>query len=167
MEFSIKAISLFAAIILTGLSAGFFYAWEFTVIPGTKQVGDHTYIETMQSVNRAIINPAFMLIFFGPLIIQMLSTYQFKGTAAFWYLFAATAVYFGSLLVTMMGNVPMNNALDAVHLNSLSPEQLLHQRSGYEPRWNRLHLLRTVFAVASFTILLLSLFVSNRSQELL
>ena len=168
MEISSSSITLFVAVMLTGLSAGFFYAWEFTVIPGTKRVGDHTYIETMQSVNRAIINPAFMLIFFGPLVFQLLSAYQFKGTTAFWYLVAATAIYFfGSLLVTMMGNVPMNNALDLVNLKGLSPEQLINQRSSYEPKWNRLHLIRTAFAVVSFVILLLTVFISNQSKELL
>ena len=168
MEIQIKAITLFAAIILTGLSAGFFYAWEFTVIPGTKKVGDHTYIETMQSINRAIINPAFMLIFFGTLAVQVLSTYQFKGTTAFWFLLAATAVYsFGSILVTIVGNVPMNNALDVVNLNSLNSEQLINQRSQYEPRWNRLHSIRTAFSVISFMLLLLASFVANGSQEFL
>ena len=65
MELITKSITLIAALFLTGLSAGLFYAWEFSVIPGAKRVADQTYIETMQAVNRAIITPAFMLIFFG------------------------------------------------------------------------------------------------------
>lgn len=163
-----KAITLFAAILLTGLSAGLFYAWEFSVIPGTKKVGDHTYIETMQSINRAIINPAFMLIFFGSLAVQILSTFQFKGTPAFWFLVVATAIYFlGTILVTIMGNVPLNNALDVVEIKNLSPDQLINQRSHYEPRWNRLHTIRTTFSVISFMLLLFTAFIYSRSENLL
>ncbi len=167
MGISISSIVLFSAIVLTGLSAGFFYAWEFTVIPGTKRVSDHTYIETMQSVNRAIINPAFMLIFFGPLVLQLLSTLQLKGTHAIWYLVAAIVLYCGALLVSMVGNVPMNDALDVVHLKSLSPELIISQRSHYEPKWNRLHFIRTAFAVFSFATLLLTAFISHPSKDLL
>ena len=164
MELSIKAITLFAAVILTGLSAGLFYAWEFSVIPGTKRVCDHTYIETMQMINRAIINPAFMLIFLGPLPVQLLSTYLFKGTAGFGFLVAALLTYFfGTVLVTALGNVPLNNALDVLDLESLSSEQIVNQRSRYELKWNRLHAIRTAFSVISFLLLLAAAFVSNKS----
>lgn len=57
MEISIKTITLFAAALLTGLSAGLFYAWAVSVIPGTRKVTDMIYLETMQSINRAIRNP--------------------------------------------------------------------------------------------------------------
>ena len=56
MEITLKSIILFSTLILTGLSAGFFYAWQVSVIPGTKRVVDLTYLETMQSINRAILN---------------------------------------------------------------------------------------------------------------
>jgi hypothetical protein len=41
---------MFSAIVLTGLSAGLFYAWAVSVIPGTKKVKDFTYLETMTIV---------------------------------------------------------------------------------------------------------------------
>ena len=74
MDISIKSAVLFGAVILTGLSAGLFYAWQVSVIPGTQKVGDLTYLESMQSINRAILNPAFFLIFFGSLILLILSS---------------------------------------------------------------------------------------------
>ena len=47
-------ISLAAATILTGLSAGLLYGWRVSVIPGTRRTSSHAYVETMQAINRAI-----------------------------------------------------------------------------------------------------------------
>ena len=114
MEFSIKSLSLFTAVLLTGLSAGFFYAWMVSVIPGTRKVVDMTYLETMQSINRAILNPAFFLIFFGSLILLAVSAVQqFNSGITFWLLLGATITYLiGTFGVTVFGNVPLNDALD-------------------------------------------------------
>ncbi|CAE7470434.1 unnamed protein product, partial [Symbiodinium microadriaticum] len=54
----------------------FFYAWSVSVIPGTKRLADLTYLESMQSINRAILNPAFFVVFFGSMILLWLVTYQ-------------------------------------------------------------------------------------------
>lgn len=146
--------------LITGLSAGFFYAWQVSVIPGTKLVNARTYIETMQSVNRAIINPAFMLIFFGTFLMQILTMYLYRGTSAMAYLLAACLCYFfGTLLVTGLGNVPLNNGLDLLNIADMSPEQLDKSRLQYELKWNRLHTLRTVFAVLSFILLLVPVII--------
>lgn len=156
MEATTKSIIWLIATVLTGLSAGFFYAWQVSVIPGTKLINARNYIETMQSINRAIINPAFLLIFFGPFLLQILTIYQFRGTSAMAYPLAACLCYFlGTLLVTVLGNVPLNNSLDLLNINDMSPENLDHIRQQYALKWNRLHTLRTVFAVLSFILMLI------------
>jgi uncharacterized membrane protein len=163
MELSVKGIVWLIAIVLTGLSAGLFYAWEVSVIPGTKKIGDRSYVETMQSINRAIINPAFMLIFLGSFILQIITTFQHRGTDALWFLLAAALTYFiGTLLVTGLGNVPLNNALDALNINELSTDQIMGKRNQYELRWNRLHTIRTVFAVLSFLLLVIPVLLQKQ-----
>jgi len=80
MELSIKTLSIFGAVILTGLSAGLFYAWSVSVIPGTQKVSDSTYLQTMQSVNRAILNPVFFSVFFGSALLLILASFfQYDG----------------------------------------------------------------------------------------
>ena len=160
MEISIKSITLFSAVLLTGLSAGFFYAWAVSVIPGTKRVPDPVYLETMQAINRAILNPAFYLIFFGSLITLVVSTFQqFQAGFTFWLLAAAAVTYLiGTFGVTGLGNVPLNNSLDALELGELSIDALASTRRQYEVKWNRLHMIRTVFAVLSFALSLLGIF---------
>lgn len=159
MEISFKSITLFLAVLLTGLSAGLFYAWAVSVIPGTKRIPDHMYLETMQSINRAILNPAFYLIFFGSLILLVVSTIQhFQSGLTFWLLLAALLSYLiGTFGVTSFGNVPLNNSLDVLELAELSVELKAMTRHRYELKWNRLHMIRTVFSVLSFLISLLGI----------
>ena len=160
MEISIKSTMLFSTILLTGLSAGLFYAWAVSVIPGTKKVPDLMYLETMQSINRAILNPAFYLIFFGSLFLLIGTTIQhFQAGPTFWLLLAATIVYLvGTFGVTAFGNVPLNDSLDIVDLNEISADLMNQTRENYEVRWNKLHMIRTVFAVLSFALSLLAVF---------
>ena len=165
MVFSLKSIVLFAAVALAGLSAGFFYAWSVSVIPGTKKVLDLTYLETMQSINREILNPAFFLIFFGCAGLLMLaSIFEFHtGKWAFGLLLGASISYLvGTVGVTAFGNVPLNNQLEALRLVELGPAHLADLRTSYETTWNRLHRVRTAFAVLSFLLAVLALFVQNK-----
>lgn len=170
MELSVKTTSLFLAILLTGLSAGLFYAWEVSVIPGTKQIPDRSYLETMQSINRAILNPAFFIIFFGSLVFLLVSSYM-QYTAAvnlsFWLVLGATLTYLiGTFGVTVLGNVPMNEALDAVILQDLSSEELKDTRTSYEGKWNQWHSVRTIFSVLAFTLCLLAAFIDNSNDHI-
>ena len=160
MDISLKSMSLLTAVALTGLSAGLFYAWSVSVIPGTRRVTDLVYLETMQSINRAIINPAFFLVFFGSLILLAVSSIQHYPTGLpFWLLLTATIAYLvGTFGVTALGNVPLNNVLDALSIGELSPDQMAAARQRYEVKWNRLHLIRTVFALLSFLLSLLAVF---------
>lgn len=165
MEISIKSITLFTAIILTGLSAGLFYAWQVSVIPGTKKVIDPTYLETMQSINKAILNPAFFLSFFGSLIALSLSTIQQYGSGiSFWIILAATIIYLiGTFGITAFGNVPLNDALEALDLAELSDSKIVEFRKYYEGKWNRLHVIRTLFSVLAFVASLITVFTEFKA----
>lgn len=164
MEITLKSTVLIGSVILTGLSAGLFYAWQVSVIPGTKKVVDLTYLETMQSINRAILNPAFFLIFFGSLILLgMASITEFPSDKLVFGLILAAAITYliGTFGVTVMGNVPLNNQLDELNLTDLGTQKLNEFRLQYEPNWNRLHLIRTVFSVLSFMLAALALYIKN------
>lgn len=165
MEITFKTFMLFMTIFITGLSAGFFYAWEVSVIPGTRKIIDLTYLETMQSINRAILNPAFFLVFFGSLLLLIVSTIQqYHNGLVFWVLLAATLTYFlGTFGVTALGNVPLNDSLDVLNISNLTTEQMDEFRQNYESKWNRLHGIRTCFAVLSFILSMLPLFMYSKS----
>src|SRR6056297_2881697 len=161
MEITLKTLLLFSAILLTGLSAGLFFAWQVSVIPGTKRVQDSVYIETMQKINRAIINPPFMLIFLGPLVVQIISfVLHWDSSITHWLILGAIILYgIGTVIVTGLGNVPLNDKLDVLSLKDLTEIQMASERQQYESKWNRLHTVRTVFAVLSFMLLITAAFL--------
>ena len=165
MEISIKSVTLFFAVVLTGLSAGLFYAWMVSVIPGTRKLADLAYLESMQSINREILNPAFFLIFFGSPIALAISSIQHANTGlTFWLILAATAIYLaGTFAVTAFGNVPLNDSLEALDLATQNETQLAEFRKMYEGKWNRLHLIRTVFSVISFMLAIMGIFTQLKS----
>lgn len=165
MEISIKSFILFGAVVLTGLSAGLFYAWSVSVIPGTKKVADPAYLETMQSINRAILNPSFFLIFFGSIFfLSIASIYEFhENKVTFWLLLGASIFYLiGTVGVTGLGNVPLNNQLDALELTKINASNIAEFRKFYELNWNRMHLIRTIFAVISFLLSVLAVFTHSK-----
>jgi uncharacterized membrane protein len=127
---------------------------------------DPTYLETMQSINQAILNPAFYLIFFGSIIFLSISSiYEFHSNkVTFWLLLAASITYMlGTVGITVLGNVPLNNALDAIDLSHMGIDQLSKFRQNYELKWNKLHMIRTVFSVLSFILSLLAVFSHSKT----
>jgi uncharacterized membrane protein len=152
-------------VVLTGLSAGLFYAWSVSVIPGTQRVADVTYLQTMQSINKAILNPAFYLIFFGSIVfLSIASIYEIHTRSlTFWLLLFSSILYLvGTIGVTGLGNVPLNNQLDILTLAEMQKDKIEEFRKLYEVNWNRLHMVRTVFAVVSFILTVLALFTSSK-----
>lgn len=148
------ALLLGTSIIGTGLVAGLLYGWTFSVIPGTTRVSDRTYVETMQHINRAIINSAFIVPFMGmPLALAAASVVHLQDgdTQRGWLLAGAAGTYLvGVLGVTIGGNIPLNDALDGFDLQAASAEELSERRRTYERPWNRFHRTRTVASVVSF-----------------
>ncbi len=158
-----KTILFFITILLTGLSAGFFFAWSISVILGTAKLADSTYLEAMQSINREILNPVFFLVFFGSLLMLCIYTFfQYDYKSHFLLVLAATLVYIiGTVVVTGLGNVPLNNELEALNLHELSNLELKNFRSYYESNWNQYHNIRTISAMISFILLLIASFLKK------
>ena len=156
----LQNITLTSAIIFTGLSAGLFYGWSVSVIPGTQKIDAHSYVSTMQSINRAILNPAFFLVFFGSIICLISATFAARNhhPNEFWILLIATTTYLiGTIGVTGLGNVPLNDELEALNIRSLSSKEITDFRMYYESRWNTLHTYRMLFSVVTFIMTVITI----------
>jgi len=146
--------------------AGLFYAWSASVTPGLAQVGDANYLQAFQSMNRAILNPVFLILFMGLAILLPLLSYLYFQTpvnAQLWYILLATALYLvGVIAVTIFGNVPLNNTLEALQVESMSPEQMTSFRLGFENTWNKLNMIRTICSsLALISLIMACLLHSN------
>lgn len=150
---------LIAATIGTGLMAGLFYAWSISVTPGLANVSNVIYLHAFQSMNRAIINPIFLIPFMGLLLLLPTLCYLFGPStkAMFWYLLAATLIYYlGVMAVTLLGNIPLNEALEALQLPSLTAEEMATFRQGFERKWNNLNTIRTGCSLLSFALMVMA-----------
>lgn len=166
MEISFKLIVLFTAIILTGLTAGLCFTWSNAVTPGIGRLDSLGYLQSFQAMNRAIINPTFMVVFMSPVVLHIAHVFLFKQAPkpVFILMIAAAILYVGGLfLVTVLGNVPLNEMLNKTDLASATAEQLTTLRENFEARWNRFHSIRTGTTLVSFILLTLSLFLHAKS----
>ena len=159
METTIENIGIIALVLLTGLSAGLCFTWSNSITPGIGRLDDFGFLMSFQQMNRTILNPTFFIVFFGPFFLGLINLYVFKNASSslIWLLIAAIGIYFlGVVLVTIFGNVPLNEILDKTNLHTASREDLKSLRDSFELKWNRLHLVRTISSIISFIILIIS-----------
>jgi uncharacterized membrane protein len=144
------------AVALVGLAAGLFYSYSCSVVNGLGRLGDKEYLLGFQSINRAILNPAFMLSFMGSLIVLPIAawmTYKNGDAPAFYYFLAAAIIYaVGVFGITIAGNVPLNNMLDKFDIGNASVEALRSMRDKFENKWNTLQHVRTVANIIAFVL---------------
>lgn len=164
MDFTLQHIVTIVLVLLLGLSAGLCFTWANSVTPGIGQLDDFGYLSAFQQMNRSIINPLFILVFFGPFFLGFINLYLYKNASntIIWFLILAIAIYFfGVLLVTIFGNVPLNEILDKADLRKASLEDLQQLREQFEDKWNRLHLIRTINSAVAFLLLILTLLIKK------
>lgn len=135
------------------------YAYACSVNPGLRKLRDIEYLHAMQSINRAILNPWFLVCFMGAWPLQLIAAWlvhRSGGNSDVVILIGLSAIaYFvGVILVTGMGNVPLNEALDQTAIDTLSNEALRLRRDSFEIPWNRFHLIRTIASVVTLILML-------------
>lgn len=149
------------AVLLTGLIAGLFYSYACSITGALAKLPDREYIAAFQSINTAILNGWFFAGFMGSLIFLPLATWLAYRTGvqfSFGLLLAATVLYaIGVFGVTMLGNVPLNNMMARFDVDTATPRDILSLRERFETPWNNLNLVRTVAAVLSFLLAVLSI----------
>ena len=146
------------ATLLTGLSAGLCFTWANAVTTGLSRLDDIGYLAAFQQMNRTILNPTFFLVFLGPVVIGIATVIFYRNATGpiLWMLVSAAAIYFfGVALVTVFGNVPINEILDNTDLSQLNETGARELRMKFEINWVRFHLIRTYTSALSFLLLIL------------
>lgn len=143
-----------------GLTAGIFYAFSTFVMAGLARIPPEQGIAAMNSINVTVINPWFMAVFLGTpllcaiLIIMALFKWSEPGTLL---ILAASVIYIvGSFLVTMMFNVPLNDALAAA--GNADPAAA---RARFEGAWVRWNVVRAALSTGAFGCLTWALVVTR------
>src|SRR5687767_10706279 len=126
----------FAAALGSGLIAGAFFAFSTFVMKALARLPAREGVAAMQSINIVVINPLFLGVFLGTAALSVVAA---VGAVARWnhpgagcLLLGAALYLFGTFLVTIAFNVPLNNALAAL---PASDPDAPHHWARYVTRW--------------------------------
>ncbi|GAA3021346.1 DUF1772 domain-containing protein [Streptosporangium longisporum] len=159
-----RSVALVGATVTVGLTAGLFYAYACSVMPGLGRADDRTFVTAMQRINVAILNGWFGVCFAGAVpLIALAAVLHLRGDGrpVFPWIVAAFVLYAVMLGITFAVNVPLNNALDAAG----DPDRvadLAAVRERFEGAWVRWNVARTVACVAAFSCLAWALVLHGR-----
>lgn len=139
-----------------GLIAGAFFAFSTFVMKALGKLPPHDGLAAMQSINIVVINPVFLGVFVGTailcVVVGIMSVVKFADAGSAWLLAGCVLYFVGTFLVTMLLNVPLNNALAAVDPASTEGSQFWTKFLTDWTFWNHVRTLAALFAFASFII---------------
>jgi uncharacterized membrane protein len=164
----LRAVTLIAATMTTGLMAGVFGLYSHTIMRGLGRTDDRTFVGSFQALDRAIINPWFMTAFLGALLLTIASALLHLrpgARGALPWIVLALALYLVAFGVTIAVNVPLNDALKAAG-NPDGIANLAEVRSQFdEARWNAWNLVRTITTTVAFGSLCWALTTSGTAAD--
>ncbi len=142
---SISTLTLIAGF-GSALVAGVFFAFSTFVMAGLGRVEANQGMRAMQGINEAAVGPGLMVLMFGTALaaialgaIVIFTKHSIPGAP---WLLAGLVIYIaGTMVVTGVGNVPMNDALAAMSTTEPSGQAYW---STYLSRWTLLNHVRTI-----------------------
>jgi uncharacterized membrane protein len=155
MMCAMATLLLALAVIFTGLYAGFMLTFQISVMPALARLSDDQFLPAMRRINEVVPRPAFLFLFLGIIAFPAAALavpVDGRTDTQLWLIVAGLVCAVINHLITIAGNIPLNNALAAAeNLSPAAPDSEV--RAAFEPRWNLLHLIRTLFTLASFALL--------------
>ncbi len=162
---TIRTLVLVVATVTTGLTAGVFGLYAHTVMPGLRGTDDRTFVAAFQAIDRAIINPWFMIAGFGGAAVSAaVAVFVHLGRAPLPFAAAALALYLVAVVVTVAVHVPLNDAIKAAGDPDRIVDLAVVRQQFDEARWAAWNLVRVVTTTAAFACLAWALVVHGRSS---
>ena len=149
-----QAVALLAATMTAGLMAGVFGIYALAIMPGLRATDDRTFVAAFQAIDRAIVNPLFMLWFFGPLLFAGAAAALIggKGSVLPWTA-AALVLSLAVVVITFAVHLPLNDAIKAGARESF-----------HEARWAAWNVVRAVLSTTAFGCLAWALVQYGRTD---
>jgi uncharacterized membrane protein len=149
---------LFVLILLaalgSGLIAGVFFIFSVAIMRALERVPGG--MAAMQSINVVILNPMFLGVFMGTavlcIVLAILSVVRWEQPGSAWLITGALLYLIGTIGVTMVFNVPMNNSFDAADPGSASGQEIWTNYLTNWTFWNHVRTVASLAASASFIL---------------
>jgi uncharacterized membrane protein len=157
MESLLFALTFLAAL-GAGLISGLFFAFSSFVMTALHRLPSATGISAMQSINVAVLNPLFFAAFFGTAVLCILlvlaGLIRWPESDAIYLIVDALLYLAGTILVTMVCNVPLNNELARVKPESAEGASLWKQYLAAWTAWKHVRTVAALAGAACFTMAL-------------
>lgn len=151
------ALTLFAAL-GCGLIAGVFFAFSVSVMRALARLPAAEGIAAMQSINVVILNPLFLAVFLGTaaacVVVMIAGILRWHEPGAAYLLVGGGLYLLGSFVVTMLFNVPRNEALALVAPADPAAASLWADYLTTWTAWNHVRAAASLAAAAALTIAL-------------
>jgi uncharacterized membrane protein len=129
---------------------GVYLAFSVMVMPALGRLPGEQATAVMQEINRRAERGVFIVVFLGAALVAvalaLVSVFALPGTTAA-LLLSGAALSFASTVVTVVGNVPLNNALER---NGVAVWDQ------YLSRWTALNTLRALLALAAVGVIVVA-----------
>ncbi len=160
-----RTTALIVATIATGLMAGVFGHYSIAIMPGLEETNDRTFVGAFQQIDTAIINPLFMLTFFGALVVTGIAAglhldKDFRSVLP--WIAVAFVLYLAVVVATVAVNVPLNDDIKAAGDPDRIADLARVREQFNEARWVGWNHFRTVATTAAFGCLTWGLVLLGR-----
>ncbi len=161
----LMVVTVTAALLGAALVGGVFFAFSSFVMKALARVPSSEGIRAMQSINVVVINRSFLVAFIGTAVLSLgiiaLAVIRWNTPSAMFFLSGAVAYVAGTFLVTVLGNVPLNNRLAAASATAPSAKGLWEH---YLVQWTKWNHVRTAAAMLAVLLYALGLMQNEGSQ---
>ena len=145
----------FAAAIGSGLMAGLFFIFSVCIMQALSRLPPEQGIAAMNAINVVIQNPIFLSAFMGTALLglALIVVAFISGGEGRWLLAAGGLAYVvGVLLVTIVFNVPMNDALGAAAPGRAATDLWLGRYLTDWVWWNHVRTFASIGSLALFIL---------------
>lgn len=153
------SLASFTIIAIAGSAVvgGIFFAFSTFAMQGLDRLPPPESIRAMQSINVLAVTPPFMTVLFGTALLgvalAIVALTRFGEPGAVHHLVAGP-VYLVGIVVTIVYNVPRNDALAALDPNSADAPRHWHT---YFIEWTAANHVRTITSIAAAVVYALAL----------
>lgn len=148
-------LNLFAAI-AGGVMTGLFFTFSVFMMTALDRLPSEQSVAAMQSINKAIVTPLFILVFLGTAIASIaligISLFTLDEPGRVYMLVGSGLYLIGVMVITIGYHIPRNDAIDAIDPNSAEAASHWARYMAEWVPWNHVRGLASLGATASFIL---------------
>ena len=157
--------ALMIATLMVGIFAGVFAIYGNAIMPGLRRTNDRTFVGAFQAIDTAIINPLFLMTFFGGLVFTGIAAALHLGEdfrSVLPWIGIALVLYLAVVVITVAVNVPLNDGIKAAgDPDGIADLAAVRERFN-EARWAGWNLFRALATTVAFGCLAWALVLVGR-----